>query len=75
MFRFWSDFDYSVLTTEYLEWTKNYGMGRSTAGLRFGQALCNCYLKQGQTFPELFYEEDAEKAFGIAAKEIETRWA
>ena len=75
MFRFWSDFDYSVLATDYLEWTNNYGMGRSTTGLRFGQVLCNRYLKQGQTFPELFYEEDVEKAFGIAAKEIEARWA
>lgn len=73
MFRFWSDFDHAVLTTEYLEWTRSHGMGRNSHDQRFGQSLCNRYLKQGQTFPELFYEENAETAFGIAAEEINAR--
>jgi hypothetical protein len=73
MFRFCSDFEHSILHSEYVEWTKINGMGRNSHDQRFGQLICNRYLKQGQTFPELFYEENAEKAFGLAANEINIR--
>ena len=29
---------------------------------RAGQAFCNIYLKEAETWPELFYEENKEKA-------------
>lgn len=73
MFRFWSDFDHAVLHAEYLEWTRSHGMGRNSHDQRFGQSLCNRYLKEGQTFPELFYEENVKKAFDLAANEINAR--
>jgi hypothetical protein len=33
---------------------------------RFGQAVCNRYLPEGQAYPELFYENNHAKAFGLA---------
>lgn len=34
--------------------------------LRLGQYLCNNYLKQGETWPELYYVESTRTAMDIA---------
>lgn len=38
--------------------------------LRFGQYLCNNYLKQGETWPELFYEENNHVSLNIATTHL-----
>lgn len=37
---------------------------------RFGQYVCNNYLKQGISWPELFYNESTNKANTLILKEI-----
>lgn len=34
-------------------------------GLRFGQYICNTYLKEGRSFPELYYEFDDKRVFKV----------
>jgi len=70
MSRFRHGFDHDELSRFYRDWVKRYGSGRDPDGLRFGQAVCNCYLVPGASFPELFYEEDAYEAFALAYAEL-----
>ena len=38
--------------------------------LRFGQYVFNKYLNTDERWPELFYEEDEEKAFAMLVERI-----
>ena len=70
MSRFLSHLDTVELTAIYTRWVKTSGVGRNKSGLRFGQWLCNYCLKTGESFPELFYEENASEAYSIAYAEL-----
>jgi hypothetical protein len=73
MSRFRVGFDHEELSKFYRQWMRMYGDGRdknSGGGLRFGQTLCNCYLRPGCAFPELFYVESAYEAHQIAYQEL-----
>ena len=59
-----------ALVDEYVGWTLLHKNGRSWNDLRFGQCLCNFYMKEGQNFLELFYVEGAKEAFDMAHEEI-----
>lgn len=39
---------------------------------RFGQWLYNAYVNDGKSWPELFHETDANRAYAIAVNEIVT---
>lgn len=51
-----------LLTHEFTEYSAN----EDRHLLRFGQYLCNKYLRDRETFPELYYEEHNNRAFVIA---------
>ena len=46
-----------------IEWTRENGNGRDKNDLRFGQRICNEYLKRDESYPEVFYIEEANRAF------------
>lgn len=61
----------NLLTDEYINWIANFHLGRDDHGIRFGQYLCNVYLRDGKSFSELFHQENAHKAFCIAMRELD----
>lgn len=58
------------LIDEYNTWRVRWGDGRSLTNIRFGQYLVNNYLRDGSTFPELFYAESAQAAYETALAEL-----
>lgn len=64
MMKFKPTFTAMVLVQEYRAW----GMGPRIE--RFGQYLCNRYLEECETFPELFYETDAAMSYNMAFDEL-----
>lgn len=72
--KFYSDFDVDRLTSEYIAWCNENGMGRNPNGLRFGQHICNQWLRRGQSFPKLYNEVTASRAYELAAQELNSRW-
>lgn len=58
------------ISDDLQKWLTVNGNGRSDSGIRFGQHLCNTYLKQGESFSELFYAETALEAYRIAMDEV-----
>lgn len=73
MSRFRLGVDYQVLSSDYRDWIKRNGTYRDAQGIRFGQQFCNCYLVPGESFPELFNEEDAYEAFCLAYRELKNQ--
>lgn len=55
---------YSDIHQCYREWNTT----RQT--LRFGQYMCNNYLAEGETWTELFYEDDTQEAYILCCKEV-----
>lgn len=52
----------SSLTVDSLE--KEFGVwSKSRKTLRFGQYICNKYLNEGVSAPEIFYDENAGDAY------------
>ena len=51
------------LVTEYMSWHMGPGFER------FGQYMYNKYFFDSEPWPELFYEEDEDKAFALIANE------
>lgn len=68
--RFKESFDLSTLCKLYDYWLHECPSGRNKNDLRFGQYIVNAYLKEGETFPELFYMENMHMAYMIARYEI-----
>ena len=62
--RFELDVTLDTVVKEFKTWYDNYRV------LRFGQYFCNEHLKQGCTFPELYYEKDHNKAVQLIRKEL-----
>jgi hypothetical protein len=60
----------SLLLREYMDWLRKYGINKNGLDLRFGQHLCNSYLREGEEAPDLFYEEIPGTAFSIALNYI-----
>ena len=54
----------ALICEEYTLWCKSNGLGQDKNGLRFGQHLCNTYLKEGFSCPDVFYEVNVNKVFG-----------
>lgn len=48
-----------ILCREYIRWKGSGGE------LRFGQHICNKYLKSEGSCPNIFYEEKEDKVFDI----------
>lgn len=71
--RFYCDFNVDQLNCEYLRWITKFGHGRDKNDLRFGQYLCNRYLRGDVTFSELYYVESAAEAYTLAMQEF-TPW-
>jgi hypothetical protein len=63
MSKFNKDLNAGRLFKEYSNWH------RDKPKLRFGQYIINKYLNEGETAPEIFYEEDQGKALDMIAKE------
>ena len=61
---FSSEMTHKKILEEYRIWYKSYHTGRSGQGLRFGQHICNLYLREGMSCPDVYYEENASKVFG-----------
>lgn len=57
----------SKLCNEYLAWNDK---PRPCSTLRFGQYICNTYLKEDTSFSEIFYETDPIEAFHMILKEL-----
>jgi len=53
------------LADEYIRWVRVNGNGRNKDDCRFGQFICNHYLKNDESCAEVFYEEDATRAMAI----------
>jgi len=68
--KFKGTFSHEELINDYINWSGFHGHGRDRRGTRFGQWICNNYLMPGETFPKLFYTEDAKEAFDIAYMEL-----
>ena len=51
--------DFSELSSELIEWCSD------PRHQRFGQYICNKYLESGASAPNIFYEEDSLKAYGM----------
>lgn len=58
------------LTDDYINWLGFHGHGTDDSGIRFGQWVCNHHLKPGESFPNLYYTDDAKKAYDIAYMEL-----
>jgi len=54
------------LSREYV----NYVRGDIDGNLRFGQYICNKYLKDGAVCPSIFYEESDPAAFEKIYREL-----
>lgn len=68
--KFKGTLDTETLADEYVNWFGENGTKRNCNNLRFGQYLCNTYLREGQTFPDLFYTEGTDNAYRLAQEEI-----
>lgn len=68
--KFKGTFSQEELVNDYINWTSFHGQGPDRRGIRFGQYLCNNYLLPSETFPKLFYIDDARTAFDIAYMEL-----
>jgi hypothetical protein len=62
---------FDALTPEILthEYTEFYNLPEAKH-LRFGQYICNKYLRDRETYCELYYEENNQRAFERAWKDL-----
>ena len=56
------------LSREYVAWLR--GEVEVSEHLRFGQYICNKYLKDGAVCPSIFYEESDPAAFEKIYREL-----
>ena len=56
------------LSREYVAWVR--GEIEESEHLRFGQYICNRYLKDGAVCPSIFYEESDPHAFEKIYREL-----
>jgi hypothetical protein len=68
--KFKGTYSLEELTNDYINWSGFHGHGTDRRGTRFGQWICNNNLKPGESFPKLFYIEDARVAYDLAYMEL-----
>ena len=61
---FKKELTYISLAEEFAVWSKDPRI------LRFGQYICNKYLADGQTAPEIYYEKSPETAYWAIVKHL-----
>lgn len=59
-----------ITCEQYIDWLCHYYESVHGTGVRAGQDFCNTFLTNGETCPELFYQEDHRKAIDYIGEHL-----